>query len=386
MTSILKRLQRSPSGLRTQLLLGTAVPIISLLIILAVVGMFGLTRLTQTLVEQRDAGLVQLAARQIASYWADSVLLLTQVASTNAAREGDVAALQDLLSSSVALLKRYDQISVTDSQGVTIATVGGELGAQAGDQPFFERARRLRRPVRSEIHRDAQGRSVIAVAVPSYDVYGQFAGCALGIWVLGETQLGLPVANVQVGQRGYAYLVDAAGTVLYHPQSALVGSDASRQPPVAALLRGETGAQTVRMNGTITVVGYAPMSLQELQSSLFADESWTGWGLLTSELWDDLIAPLQPYVQLMIVVVLALVALPLVLLAVGSQRTVAPLQSLVTQVDRVASGRFDTQVSIDTGPSEVRELGLAFNQMVEQLRKYQSDSQNYVVSILTGQE
>ena len=386
MKHLQRLLHRSPSGLRTQLLLGTAVPVISLLVILAIVGMFGFTRLTQTLVEQRDAELVQLAAGQIANYWADSVLLLTQIASTEVARQGDVMALQDLLESSAALLQRFDVLCVTDSLGIVIASKGGEAGVEMDDHPFFQRARRLQRPVRSDLYVDDHGRHQIAIAVPSYDASGQFAGCVIGIWRLGESCLGLAVGTVRVGGRGFAYLVDEHGTILAHPDPTLLGADASRHPAVAALLRGERGAQTLRVEGDIRVVGYAPISLHALPSSLFADESWEDWGLLTSELWKDLIAPLRPYVRLMIVVVIALVSLPLIVLAVGTQRIAAPLQSLVPQVERVAAGHFDTQVSRSAGSSEMRELGLAFNKMVDQLRRYQSDIQNYVVSILTSQE
>jgi hypothetical protein len=78
-------------SLRGQLLLSIAAPVTLLLILLTVVSVFSFTRLTQTLVEQRDSELVQLAAQQIADNWADSGLLLTQVASTEAVRGGDVA-------------------------------------------------------------------------------------------------------------------------------------------------------------------------------------------------------------------------------------------------------------------------------------------------------
>ncbi len=73
-------------------------------------------------------------------------------------------------------------------------------------------------------------------------------------------------------------------------------------------------------------------------------------------------------------------------MAFNSQRIAAPLQSLAVQAERVASGEFDSQVSIGVGPTEVRELEVAFNRMVERLRDYQRDIQNYVVSILNSQE
>ena len=363
----------------------TVVPVAVLLIALVTVSVFGFTRLTQTLVEQRDSELVQLAARQVAGYWADSVRLLIAVSSTDPVRSGDLGAIKALLSESVALYQRFDQISITDVQGVVVATEGGVLGESVGQYAYFERARRLRRPVRSEVYKDAQGQQVIVVAVPIYDWAGRFSGCALGVWELQKDHLGLPVRNVRVGQNGFAQLLDSRGIVLYHPSKDMIGADYHQHPAVAALLRGETGAQTVNVGGQTMVVGYAPLRLRELASSL-ADESWDGWGLVTVEFWDDIVAPLRPYVRLMAVLLVLVVTIPLTFLALNSRRIIAPLQSLVAQAERVASGEFETQVSVNTGPSEVRELELAFNTMVDQLRKYRSDIQSYIISILNSQE
>ncbi len=62
-------------------MLTTLVAVTVLLIAVALVGVFGLTRVTQTLIQERDSELVQPAARQVAGYWEDSIRLLTQVAS-----------------------------------------------------------------------------------------------------------------------------------------------------------------------------------------------------------------------------------------------------------------------------------------------------------------
>jgi len=382
--------RRSPRSavlsLRTQLILTTLLPVTGLLIAVVVVGIFSFTRLTQTLIEQRDSELAQLAAQQVAAQWEDSIHLLTQVASLGPVRSGDTSATQALLIGNDALRHRFDRVSVANAQGMVTATEGGEPGEMVGDQPYFARARRLRRPVRSKTHESPQGEPIIAVAAPIYDLRGQFAGCVLGVWELKGDRLGLPVAHVRVGESGFAYLVDENGTVLYHPQRDLVGADYQQHPAVTALLRGETGAQTVRIQSLTTVVGYAPMPLRRLTSWFLADESWDGWGLLTSQLWDDIVAPVQPYVRLMLVLLVLVITFPLGFLALNSRRIVAPLQNLVAQAERVASGEFESQASIDSGPWEVRELGLAFNIMVEQLRKYRGDIENYVVSILNSQE
>ncbi|MEA3408218.1 MAG: cache domain-containing protein [Chloroflexota bacterium] len=376
----------SKSSLRIQLMLATVVPVVILLVIITIVGIFGFTRVTQMLVEERDAALVELAAQQIGNYWAESVLLLTQISSSEAVREGDVDTVQELLEAHVALQQRFDQISITDGQGRIIATEGGKRGMQIGGLQFFQNARRFRRPVRSDQYEDSAGDRLITVAVPIYDTYGRFAGCALGTWNLKGVQLGLAVVNVLAGEEGFAYLVDEQGYILYHPRRELIGANARNHPAVKALLEGQSGAQTIERDGETVVVGYAPIQMGRRASSLFADQSWEDWGLLASESWSDLVAPLQPYIRSMILLLVLLVMLPTGILAWNSARIAAPLSTLVEQTGHVASGDFDTQVSIDQGPMELRELEAAFNSMVEQLREFQRENQNYVVSILNSQE
>ncbi|MFP3896787.1 MAG: cache domain-containing protein [Anaerolineales bacterium] len=361
-------------------------PVVTLLIITTIVGMFGFTRVTQMLVEERDADLVRLSAQQIGDYWAESVLLLTQISSSEAVCEGNVDTAQELLKAHTALQQRFDQISISDAEGRILATDGGRRSMTVGDLQFFQRVKQSRRPVRSGQYEDSVGNRLITVAVPIYDTYGRFAGCVLGTWNLQGTRLGFAIVNVLAEEEGFAYLVDEQGYILYHPRRDLIGANARNHPAVKAFLEGESGARTIKSEGETVVVGYAPIQMGRLASSLFADPSWQDWGLLTSESWSDLVAPLQPYIRWMLILLGLLVTLPIGILAWNSGRIAAPLSTLVEQTGRVASGDFDTRVSIDQGPLELRELEAAFNSMVQQLRESQRQNQNYVVSVLNSQE
>lgn len=383
----LSRFRHSVAGnLRAQLIITTIAPVAVLLIAMAVVGGYALTRLTQALVQDRDTELAQLAARQVAADWELSVHLLSQLASAEPVRSGNREETSVLLRQNSVLQQRFDHLAVTDAQGTVVAREDGVAGQYVGDLDYFARAKRLRRPMRSEVYQDASGQRIVTVAVPYYDEGGRFGGCILGIWDLASNRLAIPIESIRVGEQGYAFLVDRQGTILYHPEHGFIAAQWLAHPAVQAVSEGKTGAQTVRWRGQRTIIAYAPVPLTQLPSSLVADETWDGWGLLTSQLWDDMVAPLQPYLALMLLLLLLAVMLPLLVLVINSRRIVAPLQSLVTQAEQVAAGRFETQVSVDAGPSEVRELEMAFNAMVTQLLRYRTDIQNYVVSILNTQE
>jgi len=373
------------AGIRTQLMISTAVPLTILLIVLSIVMPLGITKVQQKLVEERDSELVQLASWQVASHIADSVLLLSQLASLEPVRAGDPQGIRELLSASMPLTDRFDRISVTNPEGQVIASTSSVDDRNYGAFDFFAQVRRLRRPVRSSLLR-GEGESIVVAAVPVYGTFGEFSGCILGIWKLDGSRLGAAVKTVRLGDSGFAFLIDRDGVILYHPSANLGGYQLGAHPAVEALRRGEQGAKTVRLASGTTVMGYAPIPMGELRSSLFADPSWDGWALVTHEAWDDVMAPTRPYLLLMGAILASVVLVPLAVLAISSRQITAPLRSLVQQADDVATGEFDAHVSIKGGPTEVQELVQAFNKMVDHLALYRSDTENYVSSVLSSQE
>ncbi len=373
-------------NLRSQLIVTTITPVVVLLLVFIIVGAIGLSYIAQTLIQDRDAEVAELSAVEVANQWADSVLLLSQIASEADIIEGDLLQAEGLLDSHLALHQRFDALAVTDSDGKVIVTYEGILGENIGSFDFFNRARTYRRPVRSEIYVNSLGERTISVAVPYFDTNGRFGGCVLGNWLLSGSTLYNSISHIQVGESGYAFLVDQYGIILAYPDSEFVAAQWTENPAVQDVMRGNSGAQIVIWRGFTTIMGYAPISSQELSNSLVSDESWDGWGLLTIQKWEDIIRPFRPYLLAMIISLGLAVIVPLLFLALNSRWIVQPLQSLVTQAERVASGDLSTDISIDAGPLEVRELEEAFSVMVGQIRKYRRDNQSYIVSILNSQE
>ncbi|MCE5257698.1 MAG: histidine kinase [Chloroflexi bacterium] len=379
------RQKRKSGSLRSRMLLTIVLPITVLLITFASAFVFGAIRLTQTLIQERDAQLVKLASSQVASYWYDSVLLLTQIAANQTVREGDPEASLEVLSANLTLSQRFDEVAITDPQGSIIVATGNVTESLLINQPWIERSGRLKRPVLSSVFYDSLGHQLLCVSIPIFDNNGLSSGYAIGIWRLDSDRLGRPIANISIGQAGSAYLIDNDGTILYHPDKSLVGVRDLEDPAYIAF-KEQPGVRTLNIENTLRVIGYAPIPFQQLGTSLFADESWGNWNLVINESLGDILAPLQPYLPLLLILAGLMIILPSLIVWMSAQKIAAPLQSLAAQAGRVASGEFSDQVTITSGPQEVRELEEAFNTMVEQLRSYRGDIQNYVVSILNSQE
>lgn len=374
------------SSLRSQLILSTVLPATSMLIILAIVAIAGAIGLMRTLIRERDSQLVEFAALQVANYWSDSVLLLAQIAANDTVRSGEPQSVLEVLESNLSLEQRFDQVALTDTRGNIVVATGDVAELLLINQPWIERSQRLRRPVVSSVFTDSKGRQMLCVVIPVFDKEGYNNGCAVGIWHLNGDRFGKPIKNIRIGKSGVAYLIDDDGTVLYHPDAEKIGFRDLDDPAYQALKRDQTGAQTLNIGNTLQVIGYAPIPLTGLGTSLFADESWGTWNLVTNESLANIISPLRPFLPFLAALIIAVILLPLVIIFISSKRIAEPLQSLAAQSGRVASGEFANQVAIASGPREVRELEEAFNTMVDQLRSYRNDIQNYVVSILNSQE
>ncbi|MBC7263103.1 MAG: HAMP domain-containing protein [Chloroflexi bacterium] len=373
------------SSLSGQLILSTILPVAISLLAIVAVGFLGYSRLLQTLVEQRDAELVRLAAQQVANHMVQAVELLHETAASDDVRSGQALRQQAALSARFGLRQHFDCISVVNAAGEVVATDGGELGGRVDALPYFRWARDGYQPVRSNLLPLGQGRQGIVIAVPIFDYQGQFAGIVCGTYDLQGPHLARYLQDVPVGTRGLAYLVGRDGRILWHPDASRIGTDNWGNPATAALLAGQAGAQVVDLPEGRIVLGYAPLEMTSAKGLVFADASWQGWGLVTQEQWDDIIAPLMPYVRLVIALLGLTVILPIVLLATGTRRATAPLRALAERVGHVADGDFQADVPVG-GPAEVRELGRSFNDMVCQLQRYRDDIQRYLASILNAQE
>jgi signal transduction histidine kinase/CheY-like chemotaxis protein len=184
------------------------------------------------------------------------------------------------------------------------------------------------------------------------------------------------VSRIKVGSVGFAYVVDARGWLIAHPDLAQVlkGRDLSALPQVRAALaeRAATGdADSVvtvatGIGGGEVLTAHAPIAT-------------TGWAVFIEQPLAEAFAPLQAtIVRGAIILGLGLLAaiLASVLLARGM---VAPIQRLRTGAARIGAGDLAHRIEVRTG-DELEALGEEFNRTAARLQESYRDLENRVAA------
>jgi signal transduction histidine kinase len=169
------------------------------------------------------------------------------------------------------------------------------------------------------------------------------------------------VAGIKVGKQGAAYVVDANGKLIAHPDLALVlrNTDLSRLAQVrAARALGpseDLPSQAVDIEGRRVLSASAPIA--RLSWLVFAE-------LPMSEAYEPIFASARIKGALL----LGGLGLAMVFSLVLARKMVKPIQALQMGAAQIGAGRLDQHIEIATG-DELEAVGDQFNRMAERLRE-----------------
>jgi signal transduction histidine kinase/CheY-like chemotaxis protein len=172
------------------------------------------------------------------------------------------------------------------------------------------------------------------------------------------------VSRIKIGKAGYAYVVDALGRLVAHPDISLVlqKRDLSTLPQVRA-------ARTPRPAGRDEGVGMVSSGLQGGQFlTAYAPIATLGWLVFVEQPLAEAFAPLQASIIRSVVLFalgLGLSVLASVLLA---RRMVAPIRVLQEGAARIGAGDLAHRIEVPTG-DELEALGDEFNRTATQLQE-----------------
>lgn len=327
-------------GLHAQLLLWTILPLIASLVIGAVAGVNAHQQSMRAMVAERNGALARVAAAQWSEMLADRARDLQTVAPSPQSFDGGILLL--------------------DADGRTVRAEPS-VEAWAARAAIVSALLKDQRPAYSRPFLEAQTlRMLVAVNAGQGIAVGSFQPPSL-------QRLGF-------GARGVAYLVDARGRVLYHPDTARVDADLSDHAGIRDVMRGEQGAAFHHdAAATELVVGFAPIAP-------------TGWGLIIEEPWEDVVVPMLRYSLVLPLIILLASVIALLAVFFGVRAIVRPLQLLDDRARRLAWGDFGAVRQPVGGVREIENLRQTLERMAEQIQRYQTSLRDYIGAMTRGQE
>jgi signal transduction histidine kinase/CheY-like chemotaxis protein len=176
------------------------------------------------------------------------------------------------------------------------------------------------------------------------------------------------VSEIKIGATGYAYVVDASGRLVSHPDISLVlqMSDLSMLPQVQAAAGIDSGSHTAAHNLAGTRVFSAHASIEPV-----------GWTLFVEQPRAEALAPLAASIVRTGLILAVALLLALVMGALAARKMVAPISKLRAGALRFGAGELDHRIEVSSG-DELEDLAIQFNAMADQLREIYSDLERRV--------
>lgn len=252
---------------------------------------------------------------------------------------------------------------VADSAGNQIARSDGRVAddrIKYLDRDYFQKIKQSGETVVSDVLiAKSTGYPGVVIAEPIKDEKQKL----VGVLVL-NVELRVIVdriTNIKIGETGYAYLVNADGRILLHPDQGMVErrEDVSYLNPVKAVMNKQTG-----------LVEYEYK--KQKRWAAFSYIPQTRWGLIVQQPTEEALADVSAVKRttLMITLLAALIAS---LIGIAVTRMVTrPITEITKAAARLSNGDLDARSHVTTG-NEIGQLATTFNSMADKLSRRTND-------------
>jgi signal transduction histidine kinase len=180
------------------------------------------------------------------------------------------------------------------------------------------------------------------------------------------------ISQIKVGERGQAYLVDAQGRLVAHPDISLVlrNTDLSRLTQVQAARAAGKGDGTEQLQEAEDIQGRPVLTA-------YAHVAPLGWLVFVELPRAEAYAPLYATIERSGILLLAALGFAFVAGLVLARKMVGPIQALRAGAARIGSGDLSQRISVKTG-DELEALADQFNDMAGRLQESYADLEKKV--------
>ncbi|MNX19972.1 Sensor histidine kinase YehU [compost metagenome] len=160
--------------------------------------------------------------------------------------------------------------------------------------------------------------------------------------------------RVSLGKKGYVYIIDSLGNIVYHPQQQLIyaGLKYENLEPVLNYSFGSYMDDSTGEERIITIKTVQP----------------TGWKVVGVTYADEIMTTRKDINAFMLWFLLVMLGIVLIVSVLVSYRIAKPLRNLERSVKKVEDGDFGTIIDV-SGAYEVEQLSKRFNLMIRRIRE-----------------
>lgn len=160
--------------------------------------------------------------------------------------------------------------------------------------------------------------------------------------------------RVSLGRRGYIYIVDSEGNIVYHPQQQLIYMGLKYENN-DDILKHSYGTFMQEFGGDRRLVTVKTVN-------------YTGWKIVGISYMDELVAAKRDIYNYVWFIVITGIIFVIAIFSVISAKISQPIKELEKSMKLVEEGNFDINIDV-RGEDEVVELSRTFNIMVSRIRE-----------------
>lgn len=160
--------------------------------------------------------------------------------------------------------------------------------------------------------------------------------------------------RVSLGKKGYVYIIDLAGNIVYHPQQPLIYVGLKNENRSIAL-QNSYGSYVDESGGDRRLI-----SIRTVES--------IGWKIVGVSYMDEIATAKQEISGFMFWLLVFVIVTVLFVLAYISAKISKPIKLLESSMKKVEKGDFSINLSVE-GSHEVEQLSKRFNMMVKRVRE-----------------
>ena len=348
--------QRLRTKLGAAFLFTTLVPFFILALAIHFIGY----RFVNTIVMERNQFLAEHIGVHLEQVLGEKISTLKFTAASPAMQEMDSPAQLEMLASMVKVDPHLLIVVTSDRNGRQVARSDGrkpDPTINYSDRPYFAEALATKQTTFSETQA-SQSTGILSIAIAQPILDKQLEPRGLIIASIDLQKIIDLTRQFEFTPNSFAFLVNGAGEILYHP-GRNIGESLSSLIPMQRMQAAKNGAVFYELNGTKFVGGFSQITQ-------------SGWFLVVRQPLDEALADMNWLRNVLGFLFLFTVTLSIFTGIRIAHSISQPITDVAAMAERLAGGNLNASIWVDD-TEEIRTLAASFNNMAVQIQKREAD-------------